>query len=984
MSKFARLVLQFTAACVVVLASASSAQATFGVTITGGPASLQAGAHPNLALTLSFTGSEKVDDLDLNLPPGLVGDPGAVSHICTVAEAHGAGCPATSQVGSAVADSTATLLTGPLDAQATGEVYVMQPVGDEPARLWLKLTPQLAGLPAGPPITSESAINLRSPGDFGLTTLVRNLPEQADLFVLGTVPIKLNALSLTLFGTPPNSPTRPFISNPTSCGAKTVTVDATSKNGSKASDATDPFTISGCNAVPFTPSLAVTPTTMTAGQPAPIAVSVKFPPLGNGTAQSHVKNTTVTLPEGAALSAGVGAAGLEGCTAEQFAPNAPTAPTCPALSNTGTVLFDSPLVGAVPGTVFLGTSTPDAKFRLFAYAKKGQVQIKLVGRVLADEKTGQLTTIFENTPQQPFSAFTLSFRGGDNGALKAPDACGEYTATSTLDPYSGTAAAHPTAKFNVVGCPPPQFAPTFTASATPTQAGADTVVHTVISRTDADERLAGIKVSMPPGLLGRIGSVPPCSLDSARAAACTDASLIGSVVTSAGTGGTPVSLPGKVYLTDGIDGSIAGLAIIVAAKVGPIDLGNVIVLGKLVARGDVGIDLSVDSIPPIIGGVPMYIRSMDLTLDRPGFLFNASSCKEQQVSATFTALSGATANAAIPYQATGCENLPFAPTLTAKVEGSAKAPGFTSSVLGTPGDSTLEGLKLTLPPALTASLASLSRTCPVATYNEGGCAASAIVGSVRAESPLIPLPLTGPVTLVKLDGVVLPALAMKLRGSLNLDLLVQNNVVGGRLESSISGVPDAPISKFDLSLAPGGLLQSSKSALCDTTQNADGAFVAHSGKTSKSVVKVDVSAICGSTTGQGGGTAGKVTAKGTLKGFRKGGVPSLRLRLSGKNIKLTSLGVNLAGSRLKLVRAKAKRLARGVVGGKLKRLTVAGSKVTAKATSKGTRAIELRVGKGALRKGTVKVGQRLTLKLTYTQAGSKKSKTLKVKIRAAR
>jgi len=555
------------------LVGAGTAQASFGVTISGGPAAPQAGAHPNLSLTLTFSGDEKVDDLDLNLPPGLVGDPGSVT-ICTVAEARGPGCPATSQVGSASAQSTATLLTGPMDAQATGAVYVMEPIGSEPARLWMKLTPEIAGVAAGPPITSESAIRLRSPGDFGLTTLVRDLPDSAELTLYGKVPIKLNALNLTLFGTPPNSPKRPFLSNPNGCGTKTITVDASSKSGSAASAATDPFAI------------------------------------------------------------------------------------------------------------------------------------------------------------------------------------------------------------------------------------------------------------------------------------------------------------------------------------------------------------------------------------------------------------------------TECEKLPFAPQLTAKIGAPAAHPSFTTSVLGTSGESTLAGLQLLLPPALQARLAALQRTCLQAVYAAGNCKPDAVVGSVLAVSPLIPLPLTGPVTLVKLDDQVLPALAMKLTGAFNIDLLVQNASVGGRLQSSINGVPDAPISRFDLTLAADGLLSGDKTALCGTPQSADGTFTSHSGKTTTSTVAVDVSAICGPT--KNGTVAAKPVAKAALKGIGRGHSPSLTVRLTGKQTRLTSLRLSVAGTKLTLVGVKAKRLARAVIGGKSSRLTVSGTTLTAKAGSKGSDAIELRVGKGALRKGTLKVGQRTTLKLSYTQAGSKTVHTLKIKVRATR
>lgn len=968
----------------------ATAQADFGAEfLPGAPVSTtQAGGHPTLSLKIKFTGSEKVRDFDLNLPPGLVGDPGAVTVKCTASQAASATCPAASKVGSVVAHTIAEVpVLGPTEANAPGSVYVMEPIGDEPARLAMALTPEfsiplplpigLPGIPIGQPIKSSSAIHLRSPGDFGLTTLVRDLPQSADTS-LGNLPAKITQLDFTLNATA-STPNRPFLTNPTSCGQKAITLSAISYGGSRSADNADPFTTTGCNTVPFTPGLTVSPSTMAAGQPTPISVGVTFPAPGSGTAQSHVRNAVVKLPEGVALSAGVGADGLDGCTGEQFAPSSGAAPTCPALSETGTILFDSPLVGPVTGTVYLGTSTPDAKFRLFAYAKRGQVVIKLEGRVNADPQTGQLTTIFENTPEQPFTAFRLSFKGGDTAALKAPDTCGKHTVTASVTPWAGGANATPSADFQVTGCAPPAFAPNFGADLSTTQAGADTSLRTVISRTDADDRLAGVKVSMPAGLLGRIGSVPQCTLADAQNAACSDASLLGSVVTAAGTGGKVAELGGKVYLTEGIDGSIAGLAIIVPAKVGPIDLGNVVVLGRLTVRPDVGIDLTVDSIPSIIGGVPLYIRSMALTLDRQGFLFNASSCAPKTIDAGFTSLTGMTATGSVPYQATDCDKLAFAPKLTAKVTGNPTRPGFSTRVSGTPGDANLESLKLTLPAALGASLAGLQRTCPEADYRAGACKPDAVIGSARAVSPLIPTPLAGPVTLLKLENETLPALGMQLRGPINLDLVVRNALNKGRLVSSIRGVPDTPISTFDLTLSPNALLESSADALCKGTQTADGSFTAHSGKTVNLKSNVDSSAICG---------ASSIAARATLKGTGKGRTPSLVVRLSGKNAKLRMARITLPSSQLRLVKVKSKTATKGVVGGKTRKLVRSGKggrTLTVKApNAKGSSAIEIRLGKKALRKTSkLKPGKKFTLAIRYTQGASTKVvKTIKVRVTA--
>src|SRR6185436_17485297 len=68
-----------------------------GVSGTVTPASLQAGAHSDIAVHVDFTGGQ-VKDLTIGLPPGVVGDPTATP-LCTVAQLNANACPADTQVG---------------------------------------------------------------------------------------------------------------------------------------------------------------------------------------------------------------------------------------------------------------------------------------------------------------------------------------------------------------------------------------------------------------------------------------------------------------------------------------------------------------------------------------------------------------------------------------------------------------------------------------------------------------------------------------------------------------------------------------------------------------------------------------------------------------------------------------------------------------------------------------------------------------------
>lgn len=980
------------------LTIAPAANAAFGVAAQTSLSNTQAGAHADFTLKLNFSGDERVSDMNLDLPAGLIGDPNATARpLCTKAQMTAGSCPAYTKVGTVDANATAyptlggIIPLGEITTDAHGAVYLMEPQGNEAARLAIKIVPELLGIPLNDnPMTMDSPIYLRGPGvgngDYGLRTVVSVNPT-ASLPVLGDTQVRVNNMTLTLMAKPQNGAVKPFMTNPTSCGPKVLNVSATSQSGNDVDVSAPPMTITGCDAThpPFNPTLELAPSQVQAGQPTPISVTVKIPAPSNDVndlVQSTVKKTVAVLPQGMAISAAIGSNGLGGCTDAQFGVNADRAPTCPDDSAIGTVNFVSPLIGSVPGTVYLGTATADAPMRVFAYAQKGQARIKLIGTTTLDQKTGQVTTTFGNTPDQPFTEFTLSFRGGPNAVIKAPDACTPVSATAAVTPTSGGPVANITSNaIDVVGCKPAQFAPTMTATATPTTAAADTTVETVISRSDDDELLKGVSISMPPGLLGRLSAIPVCPLASAQTGNCSEDSRVGSVIAKAGTGTAPLPILGPVYLAEGTPGAIASLAIVVPAKVGPVDLGQVVVMGKLIARPDVGIDLTVDNIPSIVGGVPMYIKSMDLVLNKPGFMFNASSCAPQAVSGTLTSVSGKTAAVNIPYQATGCDGLAFNPQMTAKLTGTAASPGFTASVYGSDGESTMKAMELTLPSGIGASAAALGNMCPLDTYNAGNCPASSVIGSATAQASIIADPLTGPVTLVRIPGQALPALGMKLSGAISLDIMIKNGIAAGnRIVSTIDGVPDAPIRRFDLTLNPGGMLAADPSVICKDALTANGVLTGWNSAVVNRTVPVDTSAVCGKAPVEKVGTPAR---SASLKGI-KSGKPTLQVKLYGRNVKLTSLRVGVPAKQLRIVSKTAKRVGRGLVAGVSKRLSVSKTALTVKAPAKGSNSLAIVLRKGTLRNGKIKVGQKVTLSIRYTQAGVAKAKTIRVRVTAGK
>ena len=154
---------------------------------------------------------------------------------------------------------------------------------NEPARLGISI----AGL-----IKNQASVSLRPDGGLDSTT--------------DELPIAVSSLRLTLDSG--------FMTLPTSCRPATVTVNTDSAA----------FTPTGCQNVPFNPSVEATIDNAQRAAPSGATVTLKLP-AGN----SHVRRTDIVLPLGTTLNPGV-AEGLAACTPAQY-----DATECPAASQVG-------------------------------------------------------------------------------------------------------------------------------------------------------------------------------------------------------------------------------------------------------------------------------------------------------------------------------------------------------------------------------------------------------------------------------------------------------------------------------------------------------------------------------------------------------------------------------------------------------------------------------------------------------------------------
>jgi hypothetical protein len=398
----------------------ASAQAlSFSPAPTAVPTSLQAGAHSNFNVHISFgNAGDDVKDLTIKLPPGLIGDPNATP-LCAVAQLNADSCPGNTKVGSA---STSVTLLGllPDPLPVTGDLYNLTPHAGEPARFGivlraLPITLPVVGQVLLPPIVLQSGVSV-DPATFGLNTTVNGIPNSATLVKLGSaltipVPIDVTAMNLTLFGTAPGTG-KHFMRNPTSCTPHHATFVAKSYSGSTATTPVTaqaaPFTPTGCGSLDFSPS---------------------FSAEVGGPGQDANGNPTTAIT---AIDQDADEAGL--LKAKVFIPTSDVAPnlnlfgntcapadfqagSCPTISIVGAALASSPLLTQpLVGNVMLVQS--GGTFPNIGLDLKGQLHLLLQGSLGLDS-----SVTFDGLPDIPIAHFQLAFLPDPGMLLANRDLC---------------------------------------------------------------------------------------------------------------------------------------------------------------------------------------------------------------------------------------------------------------------------------------------------------------------------------------------------------------------------------------------------------------------------------------------------------------------------------------------------------------------------------------------------------------------------------
>jgi hypothetical protein len=722
----------------------------------------------------------------------------------------------------------------------------------------------------------------------------------------------------------------PTFTNPAACDGEPlrtdVHIDSWQAPGARNPDGTPDFSdpnwvsgtyeappVTGCEQLRFQPTLAVRAEASQADSPTGLEVDLEAPESeGVGSLGTPpLRDAAVMLPEGLTIDPST-ANGLQACPLAQAGISASgvpsaAAPQCPDASKLGTVELETPALASevctaagkaleecplpserakapLTGSIYLATpfenpfsspehagGSPLAIYVIVDDARTG-VLLKIPAEVSADPATGRLTIAIDDGPQFPFGELKLRFFGGAGALLATPEACGDYTVSTALTPWSAPQSgppATPSSSFELTqeagggACASaPPFAPSFAAGTLENQAGGYGPFSVSVARKDSEATLGSIGVTLPPGLLANVASVSPCPEPQAASGDCGAQSLLGEATVGLGAGAAPYWLHGgKVYLTASYHGDPFGLSIVLPTQAGPLVLTGNGGPGREVVRAAIAVDpttaqltVLIDPLPAILDGVPLRVRTVNLVLDRPRFMLNPTSCSPLAIDGSIASARGATANVSSRFQAADCRSLKFKPRLAALTSGNGQFAGHGASLhvelTTADGQANLRSLKLDLPQRLPARLETIQRACREATFarNPASCPKVSVIGSATVATPLFARPLRGPAILVSYGGRAFPDMVLvlqaegvriDLRGALFVD---RHNVTS----TTFRTIPDVPIRRLDLVLPEGNrsVLVASAGLCTKRPLRMSTAITGQNGALVKQTVKVAVAG-CG-------------------------------------------------------------------------------------------------------------------------------------------
>jgi hypothetical protein len=522
----------------------------------------------------------------------------------------------------------------------------------------------------------------------------------------------------------------------------------------------------------------------------------------------------------------------------------------------------------------------------------------------------------------------------------------------------------------------------FTLSPASPDAGAsvDASSSTSLSYSNATEDVKKTIGHFAPGLLANPEAVPHCPQAQYLADACPADTLIGSSsgeIDIVPNTGVTTAVTGRIYNQELLAGEAGRLGIILDTP------GTKTFLTApfyVRSDGDYGLDGVLDDLPRALtqlGVGNTQIKKLSFTLfgvvNGRKFTRGPTNCSLHVSTGEASGYDDPTPVTDGPvssYTPTNCDKLPFKPTFSIAVgskgtTGERTHPPLDVHVSQGPGEAGISSNAVTLPFELGPNLAAFDVLCTTTQLAANACPPGSRVGTTTATSAFVATPLSGPVYLVQEPGVILPALVADLRGRVHVQLTIANTILNGRLiKSTVTGVPDLPVSTFDLKLDGGaGSPLENKFDLCKKgaklrAMKADVTFTGQNGATVTSRPDVHVPA------------CGPVQTVSLRRAASRRPILVARVRSHPDGGKLARFALTLPRE-LVLDRARAKRQAIAVTSEKLARsaVSVKGRTVTVSGLpKKGASAISLRLAKGAVRltgKARTKLVRKRKLNLRY-------------------
>ncbi len=888
----AALALMASLAAIAVLAvpaQASQPIEFFNVTSTN----TEAGGHPDIrtSFVLPDPGEPEVaKDIEIRWPTGVFGNPQAVPR-CTNLDFALNQCPSYSQVGWIgvrglyEGDAFHTFGAAPL--------YDMEPAGEFDTARFAFTVPGL-NIPINIPIS------VRTGSDYGLTLKVTGITQQiplreAEVHVWGFPADPENDTLRFPIGSPgdpsgcpgqlaPNpeacadlaTPTtagilvKPLIDNPTVCTSAQLPIELRvySYQDPVPSTAQEEYPqTTKCTSEVFRPVFNVGLTTAEADAPSGLNMQlIAQQVLGFTNAPSQLRTATVNLPAGFSINPDA-ADGQLSCpdSAANFDNNLPS--HCPDTSKIGTVEVVTPaLNGPLTGGLYIGEPKPNNQYRLFMLFDGFGIHAKIAPKIIPDPQTGQLAISVTDLPQVPFEEFNLHLFASDRGLIATPTSCTIYPTEAEFIPWNDQVAPQTsspnvsiTAGPNGRECPGQvrPFSPRLAAGTTTPVAGAFSSFILRLDRDDGDQFLGDLGFTMPPGLTGSLRGITYCP-DAAIAAAaqslgraeqttpsCPASSSIGTSNVAAGPGSHPFHAVGKMYLAGPFKGAPLSVVAITPALAGPYDYGTVVVRVAIqVDQADAHVTAVSDTVPSIIGGIPIRMRSIQVNIDKPEFMINPTNCSPSSVASKGIGDQGTVTDFSSYFQAVNCRTLPFKPKMRIKQLGGrksthrAKNPRLRLDLTTRKGDANIKSVSVTLSSAFEIDQRHLGNICSEKELATSQCAGRTPIGKASTKTPLLDQPLSGPVYAVSGSGG-LPRLAFILNGQVNLVPRADTETVkGGRLKTTAPVIPDAPIGHFRLTVFGGkrGYLVNTRD-ICQHTPAVRVQFVAQNGKRQTENVK---------------------------------------------------------------------------------------------------------------------------------------------------